>query len=50
MTKDAHDEDRREPQEGWEPQPEGEEQPEEEPDHPGWLTLAQVFKTYGPLF
>jgi len=50
MTRDAHDDDRREPREGWEPQPEGEEQPEEEPDHPGWLTLAQVLKTTDPFF
>ena len=50
MTRDVDDEDKQEPQEGWEPQPEGEEEAEEEPDHPGWLTLAQVFKTSDPFF
>jgi glyoxylase-like metal-dependent hydrolase (beta-lactamase superfamily II) len=48
MTKDADNEGRPEARAGWEPQEEG--QPEEEPDHPGWLTLAQVFKTSDPFF
>jgi hydroxyacylglutathione hydrolase len=48
--KDAHDEERREPREGWEPSPDREEQPLEEPKHPGWLPLAQVFKTTDPFF
>jgi glyoxylase-like metal-dependent hydrolase (beta-lactamase superfamily II) len=50
MTRDAHDEDRREAREEWEPSPDGAEQPQEEPKHPGWLTLAQVFKTADPFF
>lgn len=50
MIKDAHNEERREPQEGWEPSPQREEQPEEEPKHPGWLTLAQVFNNTDPFF
>jgi glyoxylase-like metal-dependent hydrolase (beta-lactamase superfamily II) len=50
MTRDAQDEDRREFQEEREPSPEREEQPEEEPQHPGWLTLAQVFKSADPFF
>ena len=50
MTRDAHDEDRREPQGGSDPSPEKEEQPEEEPQHPGWLTLAQVFNSEDPFF
>ena len=48
MTKDADNEDRPEAREGWEPQAEG--QPEEEPQHPGWLTLAQLFKSTDPFF
>jgi glyoxylase-like metal-dependent hydrolase (beta-lactamase superfamily II) len=50
MTRDAQDEDRREFQEEREPSPEREEQPEEEPQHPGWLTLAQVFNSADPFF
>jgi glyoxylase-like metal-dependent hydrolase (beta-lactamase superfamily II) len=48
MTKDADNKDRPEAREGWEPQEER--QPEEEPQHPGWLTLAQVFKNTDPFF
>jgi len=44
-----HDEDKREAQEEREPLLEGEES-EEEPEHPGWLTLAQVFQTSDPFF
>jgi glyoxylase-like metal-dependent hydrolase (beta-lactamase superfamily II) len=50
MNRDAHDEDSREPRQGGEPQPEGEEQSEQEPQHPGWLTLAQVFNAADPFF
>lgn len=50
MTRDAHEEDRREPQEGPELSPDKEEQPEEEPQHPGWLSLAQVFQSEDPFF
>ena len=50
MTRDAHDEDSRELQEGQEPSPEREEQPEEEPQHPGWLTLSQVYNFSDPFF
>jgi glyoxylase-like metal-dependent hydrolase (beta-lactamase superfamily II) len=50
MSRDIQDEDRQEPQEEREPVPEGEEEPEEEPQHPGWLTLAQVFQTSDPFF
>jgi glyoxylase-like metal-dependent hydrolase (beta-lactamase superfamily II) len=50
MTSDIHDEDRQKPQEGLEPNPEAEAQPEEEPQHPGWLTLAQVFQNSDPFF
>ena len=48
MTKDADNEDRPEAREGWEPQEE--EQPEEEPQHPGWLTLSQVYNFSDPFF
>jgi len=47
MSQEYHDE---EPQERQAPQPEGEGQPEEEPQHPGWLTLAQVFQSSDPFF
>lgn len=50
MTRDAHDEDRREPQGWWAPSPEREAPPEEEPKHPGWLTLGQVFNSEDPFF
>lgn len=48
MIKDADNENRPEAREGWEPQAGG--QPEEEPQHPGWLTLAQVFNSTDPFF
>ena len=48
MTKDADNEDRPEAPEGWEPQEE--QQPEEEPQHPGWLTLSQVYNFSDPFF
>jgi glyoxylase-like metal-dependent hydrolase (beta-lactamase superfamily II) len=50
MTKDIQDEDRREPQENLDPDSEAASPPEQEPDHPGWLTLAQVFKSADPFF
>jgi glyoxylase-like metal-dependent hydrolase (beta-lactamase superfamily II) len=40
----------KEPQEKLEPNPEEESQPEEEPKHPGWLTLAEVFNSADPFF
>ena len=50
MTRDVHDEDRREPQAEQELHPEAEEQPEEEPEHPGWLSLTEVFNSSDPFF
>ncbi|MDD2902840.1 MAG: MBL fold metallo-hydrolase [Syntrophales bacterium] len=50
MTRESLQEDRREPQEGWEPSPESQTPPVEEPQHPGWLTLGQVFKSEDPFF
>jgi glyoxylase-like metal-dependent hydrolase (beta-lactamase superfamily II) len=50
MTKGAYDEDHRESREGGEALPQGEAQPEEEPQHPGWLTLAEVFNSSDPFF
>ncbi|MFA5110816.1 MAG: MBL fold metallo-hydrolase [Desulfobaccales bacterium] len=49
MTKAAYDEDHRESQAGGGPSPE-EEAPEQEPQHPGWLTLAEVFNSADPFF
>ncbi len=50
MNKDIQNEDRHEPQAGWGPPPEGEAPPEPEPQHPGWLTLAEVFNSSDPFF
>jgi len=50
MNRDTHDEDSREPRPGCEPQPEAQEPPEQEPPHPGWLTLAEVFNSSDPFF
>ena len=50
MRRNIHDEDKQEPQAGWGPPTEGEVPPEQEPQHPGWLTLAQVFNSADPFF
>ncbi|HZE21316.1 MAG TPA: hypothetical protein VE082_04615, partial [Desulfobaccales bacterium] len=50
MTRDIHEEDRRERQENLDPDTEAPSPPEQEPDHPGWLTLAQLFKSTDPFF
>ncbi|MHB9075304.1 MAG: MBL fold metallo-hydrolase [Desulfobaccales bacterium] len=49
MTKAAYDEDRRESPAGAGPSPQAE-APEQEPQHPGWLTLAEVFNSSDPFF
>jgi len=49
MTKEAYDEDHRESQAGAGPTPQAE-APEQEPQHPGWLTLTQVFNSADPFF
>ena len=43
MSQDIHDEDQQEPQKDWGP-------PEEERQHPGWLTLTEVFNSSDPFF
>jgi glyoxylase-like metal-dependent hydrolase (beta-lactamase superfamily II) len=50
MTQNIHDEDRRESQVEWGPSPEGDSPAEPEPQHPGWLTLAEVFNSSDPFF
>jgi glyoxylase-like metal-dependent hydrolase (beta-lactamase superfamily II) len=50
MSKDAYDQDHPGPREEREPAPAGEGPPTEEPQHPGWLTLAQVFDGADPFF
>jgi len=50
MSRDDFHEERREPREEPEIQAEAEEQPEPHPDHPGWLTLADVFNSSDPFF
>jgi glyoxylase-like metal-dependent hydrolase (beta-lactamase superfamily II) len=49
MTRDAYDKDHPECRDEME-SPSEEGQPEEEPQHPGWLPLAQVFDTTDPFF
>ncbi len=46
MTKKTKDEDKQEPM----PLIKDEELPEEEPDHPGWLSIAEILKISGPVF
>ncbi len=46
MTKKTKDEDNQEPM----PLFEDEELPEEEPDHPGWLSIAEILKISDPVF
>lgn len=50
MTRIIHDEDRSESQVEWKPSPEGDAPAEQEPQHPGWLTLAEVFNSSDPFF
>jgi len=50
MTTNTHDPDRRESLAGGEPHPEAETPPEEERQHPGWLTLDEVFNSSDPFF
>ncbi|MDO9530734.1 MAG: MBL fold metallo-hydrolase [Deltaproteobacteria bacterium] len=50
MTQNIYDEDRRESQVEWGPSPEGDSPTEPEPQHPGWLTLAEVFNSSDPFF
>ena len=50
MPQNIYDEDRRESQVEWGPSPEGDSPTEQEPQHPGWLTLAEVFNSSDPFF
>ncbi len=50
MSQDKHDEDVRDPQEELEGLPEQEAPQEEEPQHPGWVTVAKVFNSSDPFF
>jgi len=50
MTQNIYDEDRRESQVEWGPSPQGDSPTEVEPQHPGWLTLAEVFNSSDPFF
>ncbi len=50
MTKKAKDEDKQNPDEEHRPLIEDEESPEEEPDHPGWLSIAEIMKISDPVF
>jgi glyoxylase-like metal-dependent hydrolase (beta-lactamase superfamily II) len=50
MRENIHDEDKQEPREGWGPPSAGEAPPQEEPQHPGWLSLAEVFNSSDPFF
>lgn len=50
MSKDINDEDIRDPQEERQPFPEAEGPQEEDPQHPGWVTIAKVFNSSDPFF
>jgi glyoxylase-like metal-dependent hydrolase (beta-lactamase superfamily II) len=50
MTQNIHHEDRRASPVEWGPSPEGDSPAEQEPQHPGWLTLAEVFNSSDPFF
>jgi glyoxylase-like metal-dependent hydrolase (beta-lactamase superfamily II) len=50
MTQNIYDEDRRESQVEWGPSPEGDAPTDQDPQHPGWLTLAEVFNSSDPFF
>jgi hydroxyacylglutathione hydrolase len=50
MPHNIYDEDRRESRVEWEPSSEGDSPAEQEPQHPGWLTLAEVFNSSDPFF
>jgi len=50
MSKDTHDDDSRDLREELEGFPEEEAPREEEPQHPGWVTIAKVFNTSDPFF
>ena len=49
MSTNVQDEINREPRPDYDPQ-EPEATPAEEPKHPGWLTLAEVFNSADPFF
>jgi glyoxylase-like metal-dependent hydrolase (beta-lactamase superfamily II) len=50
MTQNIHHEDRRASPVEWGPSPEGDSPTEQEPQHPGWLTLDEVFNSSDPFF
>lgn len=50
MTRNIYDEDRRESQVEWGLPPQGDSPTEPEPQHPGWLTLTEVFNSSDPFF
>jgi hydroxyacylglutathione hydrolase len=50
MSKDTYDEDSRDLREDQEALPDEEAPREEEPQHPGWVTIAKVFNTTDPFF
>ena len=50
MGKEARDENKLESQRELDSQQEDETEPEEEPEHPGWLSLAEILKNPHPVF
>ena len=50
MTKNAKEEDKQELDQEPKPLIEDEVYPEEEPDHPGWLSIAEILKISDPVF
>jgi glyoxylase-like metal-dependent hydrolase (beta-lactamase superfamily II) len=50
MTKKSKNEDKQELDQNQKPLVEDEAYPEEEPDHPGWLSIAEIMKVEDPVF
>lgn len=50
MTEETKNQDQQNPDEKPEPLPWDETPPEEEPDHPGWLSIAEILKIEDPVF
>ncbi|MDH3929716.1 MAG: hypothetical protein OEV22_17440, partial [Deltaproteobacteria bacterium] len=50
MAKELKDDDKLESQQELDSQQEDESEPEEEPQHPGWLSLAEILQNPHPVF
>jgi hydroxyacylglutathione hydrolase len=50
MTEESKNQEQQNPDEEYKPLKEDAELPEEEPDHPGWLSIAEILKISDPVF